>query len=422
MMILEPIKACRICGSDKLTTIMSLNDQFIATFTPKNDEPPLLVEKFPLELVRCNKTKDSKSCGLIQLRHSIPSDYLYKRYFYRSGINKTMTKNLKEIVNQSISKISLNKGDIVLDIGCNDGTLLKNYQGIGVRAIGFDPAENMYQFSKESEAEIVIDYFNYNSFFKRFGEKKVKSITSIAMFYDLPDPNSFVYDIAKVLDKDGIWVLEFAYLPLMMDQNTFDTIVHEHLEYYHLQVLEYLFEKFNLKVIDASLNKVNGGSIRLFVKHKDNPIDNDSLKRIEKIRMLEKEMNLDTEEPYKKFYQRCKELKKKTVSFIEKELSEGKKIIAYGASTKGNTLLQFYGLNNKHFNFVADRNPDKWGRKTIGTDIEIISEEKAREMKPDYFFILPWHFLEEFIDREKDFLNNGGKFIVPLPEFRIVSK
>jgi NDP-4-keto-2,6-dideoxyhexose 3-C-methyltransferase len=206
----------------------------------------------------------------------------------------------------------------------------------------------------------------------------------------------------------------------MIKQNAFDTIVHEHLEYYHLKVLERLFAKYDLKVVDIFLNGVKGGSMRLFIKHENQKITEEAKKRIIKIQNDEEKLGLDSEKPYIEFYNRCEELKEKTISFIKNENKKGKKIFAYGASTKGNTLLQFYGLDNKEIEKVADRNSDKWGRKTVGTKIEIISEEEARKSKPDYFLILPWHFLNEFIDREKEFLNQGGKFIVPLPEFKII--
>lgn len=420
-MTLKKINECRICKSKKLSPIISLNDQFVATFTPKKGENLALPDKFPLELVRCDVSKNPNSCGLVQLLHSIPKDFLYKRYFYRSGINQTMNDNLKEIVEQAISKIDLKDNDLVLDIGCNDGTLLKNYQNMNLKLVGFDPAENMAQYSKKTGAEIIIDYFNQDSFRKHFGDEKAKIITSIAMFYDLDDPNAFVNDISKILHYDGVWIIELSYLPLMMEQNAFDTIVHEHLEYYHLKVLEKLLAQHGLGVFDAQLNNVNGGSIRLFIKHKDQKIPDESLKRIKKIRDDEEKLELDSEKPYLEFYNRCELLKEKTVSFIKKEKEKGKKIFAYGASTKGNTLLQFYGLDDSIIEKVADRNPDKWGRKTVGTNIEIISEEEARQEKPDYFLVLPWHFLDEFVDREKEFLNNGGKLIVPLPNFEIIS-
>ena len=415
-MKLEARKTCRICNSECLTDIISLGEQHIAAYTPKGSDPKPVLEKFPLELIRCCE----QDCGLVQLRHSTPPDILYERYFYRSGINQTMTDNLKEIVDQAISKINLENNDIVLDIGCNDGTLLKNYQNKELRAVGIDPAKNMFEFSKNSGAEIIVDYFNSKVFIDKFHDEKAKIITSISMFYDLENPNEFVSDISKILHKEGVWIIELKYLPTMIFQNAFDNIVHEHIEYYHFSVIEYLLKKFNLKPVDVSLNDSNGGSIRIFIKHIEQNIDEKSQNNLNELKKSEEKLNLNTEKPYKEFLSRCEKLKEETISFIKKEVSAGKIIHAYGASTKGHTILQYYELNNKLINAIADRNPDKWSRKMIGTDLRIISEEESRKLKPDYFFILPWHFLDEFKKREKDFLDSGGKFIVPLPELQII--
>ena len=412
--------SCRICGSKNLTSILNLGDQYFANYSPKSNDVVPFEEKIPLELVRCDKSIDPKSCGLVQLRHTTPPNLMYDRYFYRSGINQTMTNNLNEIAKQAISKIKLNPNDIVIDIGCNDGTLLQNYKELPIRSIGFDPAKNMVQFSQQTGATIITEFFSAEEFIKNYGSEKAKIITSIAMFYDLEDPNKFVDDISKILHPDGIWILELSYLPLMLSQNAFDTIVHEHLEYYHLDALEFLLSKFNLKVVDIQLNDINGGSFRVIVQHKEKSIDNKSLQHITELREKEKNLNLSTNQPFDDFIIKINDEKDKLVTFIKNEVSAGKTVHCYGASTKGNTLLQFYNLDKKLIQFIADRNPDKWGRKTIGTDISIISEEESHSMNPDYFLILPWHFIKEFKEREKSYLKNGGKLLVPLPEFKII--
>lgn len=419
---LRSIEKCRICGLSKLTSILSLGEQYLASYTPKENDPKPSVDKAPLELIRCNRELDPNACGLVQLRHSVPPNMMYERYFYRSGINQTMTDNLREIVQEAMSRVRLENDDIVVDIGCNDGTLLKNYKGKNLCAVGFDPAKNMHQYSKESGANIIIDYFNAKLFSEHYGNKKAKIVSSIAMFYDLEDPKIFVEDISKILHHEGVWVLELSYLPSMLLQNAFDTIVHEHLEYYHLAVIEYMLKKFGLKVADAFLNDVNGGSFRLFIKHTDQSISKDAEKRVVALREYEQKLGIDTDKPYQEFIKRCESEREKAVSFIKSEISKGKKFFAYGASTKGNTLLQYYDIDSKLIEAVADRNPDKWGRHTIGTNLRIISEEDARKANPDYFFVLPWHFIEEFKEREKGFIERGGKFIVPLPTFKVIGK
>ena len=419
-MKLKPRYSCRICGSKNLTSILNLGDQYFANYSPKSNDVVPFEEKIPLELVRCDKSIDPKSCGLVQLRHTTPPNLMYDRYFYRSGINQTMINNLNEIAQQAISKIKLNPNDIVIDIGCNDGTLLQNYKELPIRSVGFDPAKNMVQFSKQTGAAIITEFFSAEEFIKNYGSEKAKIITSIAMFYDLENPNQFVDDISKILHPDGIWILELSYLPLMLSQNAFDTIVHEHLEYYHLDALEFLLSKFNLKVVDIQLNDINGGSFRVVVQHKEKSFDNNSLEHITELREKEKNLNLHTVQPFDDFIKKINDEKDKLVTFIKNEVSAGKTVHCYGASTKGNTLLQFYNLDKKLIQFIADRNPDKWGRRTIGTDISIISEEESHSMNPDYFLILLWHFIKEFKEREKDYLKNGGKLLVPLPRFKVI--
>ena len=419
-MKLKSRDSCRICGSKNLTSILNLGDQYFANYSSKSSDVVPFKEKIPLELVRCDKSLDPESCGLVQLRHTTPPNLMYDRYFYRSGINQTMTNNLNEIAKQAISKINLNQNDIVIDIGCNDGTLLQNYKELPVRSVGFDPAKNMVQFSKQTGATIITEFFSAEEFIKNYGDEKAKIITSIAMFYDLENPNKFVDDISKILHPDGIWILELSYLPLMLSQNAFDTIVHEHLEYYHLDALEFLLSKFDLKVVDIQLNDINGGSFRVVVQHKEKSFDNKSLEHITKLREKEKNLGLYTNQPFDDFIKKINDEKNNLVTFIKNEVSTGKTVHCYGASTKGNTLLQFYDLDKKSIQFIADRNPDKWGRRTIGTDISIISEEESHSMSPDYFLILPWHFIKEFKEREKDYLKNGGKLLVPLPQFKVI--
>ncbi len=419
-MKLKSRDSCRICGSKNLTSILNLGDQYFANYSSKSSDVVPFKEKIPLELVRCDKSLDPESCGLVQLRHTTPPNLMYDRYFYRSGINQTMTNNLNEIAKQAISKINLNQNDIVIDIGCNDGTLLQNYKELPVRSVGFDPAKNMVQFSKQTGATIITEFFSAEEFIKNYGDEKAKIITSIAMFYDLENPNKFVGDISKILHPDGIWILELSYLPLMLSQNAFDTIVHEHLEYYHLDALEFVLSKFNLKVVDIQLNDINGGSFRVVVQHKEKSIDNKSLEHITELREKEKNLSLHTNLQFDAFIKRINDEKDKLVTFIKNEVSRGKTVHCYGASTKGNTLLQFYDLDKKLVQFIADKNPDKWGRRTIGTDISIISEEESHSMSPDYFLILPWHFIKEFKEREKDYLKNGGKLLVPLPQFKVI--
>ncbi len=412
------IQKCRVCGKEKLIEILSLGEQYVSDFVDSETNKP----KIPLELILCDV--NSGGCGLLQLRHTTPSSLMYHNYWYRSGMNQTMTLALADITKKAEEIISLKENDLVLDIGCNDGTLLRSYQTKKLKLTGFDPAKNLLKYSREGTTKIINNFFNAEEFEKEFGEKKAKIITSIAMFYDLDKPNDFVADIKKVLDKEGLWIIQMSYLPLMLEQTAFDNICHEHLEYYSLTSLENLLKMHDMEVIGAELNDVNGGSYRVYIKHKGSSVKakEKETQQLLELKEYEKKLGLENTKPYEEFADRVLKIKTELTEFIKNENSNGKKIYVYGASTKGNTLLQFFGLNNKLIKAAAERNPDKFGKKTIGTLIPIISEEQARKEKPDYFLVLPWHFMKEFREREKQYFEQGGKFIAPAPEFKIIGK
>lgn len=397
-----------------------MGDQHIAgAFAdPGGDEP--VKRAVPLELVRCDMTRDEAACGLIQTRHTVPGSILYHSYWYRSGVNQTMTRNLHEIASQAERLVGLEAGDVIVDIGCNDGTLLDGYSTAGLRSLGFDPSD-VARYAIEKGYEVVQDFFSSDAFRSRYAHQRAKVVTSIAMFYDLEDPRRFVAEVAATLALDGVWVMELHYLPSMLEKNSFDAIVHEHLEYYSLAVIERLIGEAGLEVAKAELNEVNGGSIRLFVRHAGQHVvssaDEDAVQRL---RIREFELALDSPAPYEAFARASEEIRDELAALCQRLSREGKVIHVYGASTKGNTILQYAGIDSSLVPYAADRNPDKWGSETIASRIPIISEDESRQMAPDYYLALPWHFLDEFLDREQEFLSRGGRFIVPLPTVRIV--
>jgi len=408
------ITECRSCGSTDLTPILSLGLQYPSNFIELNSISDKR-EQIPLELIFCEK----KDCGLLQLKHTASRESLYKEYWFRSGLNEKMVDALKDITKSVEKRISLSENDIVLDIGCNDGTLLRSYQS-KVRLVGFEPASNLVNEASKDTDLIINNFFSFFEFVQHFPNERIKVITSVAMFYDLEDPNSFVSDIVNCLDQDGIWVIQMAYLIPMLELNAFDNIVHEHLEYWSLKSVKRLLEEYGLEIFDVELNDVYGGSFRIFVKTKKNGKINIQ-NSVDEFLKKEDEFGLEKKETYLDFANRVNSLKNKLNDFIKEEISNGKSIYAYGASTKGNTLLQFYNLNNKLISKAADRDSKKFGKMTIGSNIPIISEEQARDEKPDYFLVLPWHLVDFFKERENAFLKNGGKFIVPLPDFKIIS-
>ncbi len=411
-------KTCRVCGSSALTPVINLGEQYLqgSFVKPGKEEPPL--RKISLSLVRCDPTKDEKACGLLQMEHTVPPEVLYSAYWYRSGTNQTMRNHLQGITEEAASLIGKSNAR-VLDIGCNDGTLLKCYPQNFIK-FGVDPSDVAQEITGDITA--IQDIFPSEELTKVLQGEKFDIITSIAMFYDLEDPVSFCKEIKKALAPGGLWVFEMSYMPSMLKMNSYDTICHEHLEYYSLAVLEYILKQADLKIVDAVLNDINGGSIRCYATHVDNFAfkKQEAVTRIKLLRQAEFDMELDTDKPYKNFQDRINVHKEQLVSLLKMLKKEAKSIHIYGASTKGNTILQWCGIDNRIIDVAAERNPDKYGAYTLGTDIPIVSEADSRAMKPDYYLVLPWHFKEEFLKREEEILQRGVGLIFPLPNVEII--
>jgi C-methyltransferase C-terminal domain/Putative zinc binding domain/Methyltransferase domain len=413
-------QTCRICGSAALTPVINLGAQYLQGSFVKPDviSPP--TRKLPTELVRCDVTRNENGCGLLQLAHSFPPDILYANYWYRSGTNATMRDHLRGVV-QSAMKLVAVPQPVVLDIGCNDGTLLSNYPP-GSTLYGVDPSDIALEIG--SKATVVNTVFPSELANASLPEGNFDIVTSIAMFYDLENPVDFAANVSRLLNKNGIWIFEMSYLPLMLLQNSFDTICHEHLEYYSLAVLETIAEHADLRIFKVEVNDINGGSIRCYACRASNNEYGSSDDRafIHRLRIREFEMELDTDKPYRDFQSRIERLKHELNSLLYNAKARGERIHIYGASTKGNVLLQWYGINRVVVDCAADRNPQKVGSKTLGTDIPIVSEEDSRKAKPDYYLVLPWHFKAEFLQRERATIFAGTKMIFPLPEVELVTK
>ena len=409
------INSCRVCDSKNLVLVLSLGDQFPNDFIADNTELNS-DDRVPLDLLICAE----KNCGLLQLKHTYSRNDLYKNYWFRSSVNETMKKALEDITDDIEKKITLKENNIVLDIGCNDGTLLRSYQTNQIQLVGFEPS-NLYREAISEETNIINDFFSFEAFEKIYSKEKCMVITSIAMFYDLENPNKFVGDIARCMDEQGIWIIQMAYLEPMIQLNGFDNIVHEHLEYYSLFSLTNLLSRHALEVFDVQMNDIYGGSFRVYVKHKENQkiITQPSVAKLES---KEEQYGFTDVQTYIDFADRVERIKNTVVKFIKDENSKGKLIYGYGASTKGNTTLQFFGIEKSMINKIADRDVFKFNKRTVGTNLEIISEEQARSDRPDYFLILPWHLTDYFVKREKEYLSGGGKFIVPMPNPKVISK
>jgi len=410
------IERCRVCGSTALEPVLDLGEQFLQGAFEIPGHPVPSRERFPLELVRC---AGRDSCGLVQMRHSVPPEILYASYWYRSGTNATMRRHLSGIA-ESVAALMGGEQLAVLDIGCNDGSLLHAYPD-NFAKFGVDPSN--IAASLGPPLQVVNTVFPSEQTREAFSGIEFDGVTSIAMFYDLEDPVGFARSVAEVLAPDGVWVLEVAYLPLMLRFKAFDAVCHEHLEYYSLEVLCRIADMAGLRCFKVDANEINGGTIRLYLAKKGStrPVLDEDAAVIADLLARESALKLNSDIPFAAFRRRIDEAKSSLMAFIETQRKAGKTFHVYGASTKGNVLLQWYGLDKDVIECAADRNPEKFGARTLGTEIPIVSEEESRTAKPDFYLVLPWHFKREFLERERAILEAGTAMIFPLPEMTVIT-
>ena len=405
------ISKCRICQRTHLLPVLSLGEQCLTGVFPKTVDTP--VTKGPLGMVWC------QDCGLLQLKQSYSLSEMYgDNYGYRSGLNMSMVAHLTNKIRSLERMVTLSADDVVIDIGSNDATSLKAYSGKH-RKVGIDPTGTKFAQFYTDDIDLIPDFFAATTFREKFPTQKAKIITSIAMFYDLEHPLDFVRDIESVLAEDGIWHFEQSYMPSMLRTHSYDTICHEHLEFYSFKVVKNIVEQCGLRVLDVQVNAINGGSFAVTACKKSAPLRSNA-PIIQWMLQQEDDMGLDTPRPFRDFEECVFRHRKNLTNLIDAIISDGKTILGYGASTKGNVLLQFCGLTSKQLPCIADVNEQKWGCFTPGTHIPIVSEKEAHAMTPDYFLVLPWHFKHNILEREKDYLARGGKFIFPLPEIEII--
>ena len=408
----KSIIKCRACESKEMRQVFDLGSQKLSgVFRSENLDG---IIEGPLTLAACS------SCSLVQLLHSYPLDEMYNEgYGYRSGITKYMQQHLNEIITFATSKVVLEKGDHVLDIGSNDGTLLNCYPDENYVQVGIDPVAKKYLDLYPKGSKIVTDFFNKDNYFS-VTPHKAKIVTSISMFYDLEDPLAFAKDISNILHADGVWVFEQSYLPAMLRQNSYDTICHEHLEYYSLSAIEKILEKAEMKIIDVSQNEVNGGSVRLAAAHANSTLVSNISPETVWLLNQEKNHDIHSDQCFLDFQKNVEKQKHDLVTLLTELKKVGKTVIGYGASTKGNVILQYCNIGTDLLPYIGDITPFKDGAYTPGSKIPIISIEKAKAMKPDYFLVLPWAFRNDIVMREKKTLSSGVKLIFPLPFVEIV--
>lgn len=410
------ITKCRICGGTHLEKIVDLGFQTLTGVFPTADQ---IVEGGNLCLVKC---VENDGCGLIQLSESFEAKLMYgENYGYRSGLNKSMVQHLSGIVDYILGKVNLKDGDLVVDIGSNDGTLLGMYETKSsdkIQKVGVDPSGEKFLKYYKKDITLIPDFFDAEKV-KSVTEKKAKVVTSIAMFYDLEDPISFAQNVCDLLAEDGIWITEQSYCPSMLEACSYDTVCHEHLEYYSLKQIQWIADKVGLKIIDVELNDTNGGSFRLTLCKKEAEyIVNSS---VDDLVEFEESNQVDSIEYTQDFSERIEQSKNELLRFLKDKKDKGALVLGYGASTKGNVVLQYCGITSELLPAIMEVNPDKYNHFTPGTEIPIISEEEGRMRNPQYLLVLPWHFKNNILEKEAQYMKESGcKFVFALPKFEVV--
>ena len=411
-MLYTEIKDCRLCHGTRLTTVLDLGVQALTGVFPKAQDPD--VPAGPLQLCKCD------DCDLVQLRHNYDLGQLYgDNYGYRSGLNQSMVRHLHQKVAKIRTIATLNPGDLVVDIGSNDSTTLQAYPD-NLTLVGVDPSGPKFKQYYPPHISLIPDFFSAALVKRAYPGRQAKVITSIAMFYDLERPQLFVNEIAELLDDDGLWVFEQSYLPSMLETHSYDTACHEHLEYYALKQIKRMLDQAGLKIVNVEFNDINGGSFSVMAA-KSGSRHTEVSALIAQTLENEERLGLGGLDIYRQFAGKMADHRKRLREYLTQLKQEGKKVIGYGASTKGNVLIQYCGLDSTLVPCIAEVNPDKFGACTPGSKIPIISETEARAMKPDYFLVFPWHFKTAILQREQDFLRAGGCFIFPLPTIEVVA-
>jgi len=411
------ISKCRICGNSELDSLLDLGNQALTGVFPATRDT--FVASGPLELVKCREN-GPESCGLVQLRDSFQASEMYgQNYGYRSGLNQSMVEHLRNKARRIKGLVSLSAGDLVLDIGSNDSTLLRAMDEPGLRLVGMDPSGSRFlQFYPEN-VQLIPDFFSSARFRQEFGKRRAKVVTSIAMFYDLDAPTEFVRQVYEILDDDGVWVFELSYLPAMLKNVSYDTICHEHLEYYALRQIRWMLKRVGFRIVDIEVNDINGGSFSVTVA-KEGSSQKANEVAINSAIQAEENLRLGESAIYTEFRDSVFRHRDDLRDFLHAAKASGEKLLGYGASTKGNVILQFCGITENDIACIAEVNPDKFGCFTPGTHIPIVSDADARAMRPDAFLVLPWHFRDHILAREGRFLSDGGKLIFPLPRIDVV--
>jgi hypothetical protein len=416
---MQEITRCRVCGSTALTRVLDLGRQSLTGRFPRPQDPDPMAG--PLELALCSGQAEG-SCGLLQLRHSYPPVEMYgPTYGYRSSNNQTMVAHLRAKITNLVRIARPRAGDRVLDIGSNDGTTLKLYDGMGLERYGMDPSAARYAAEYPEGARLIVDFFSAERLRREAGDVRFRIITSIAMFYDLENPLAFMRDVGSLLDADGVWELEQSYMPLMLERCAYDSVCHEHISYFRLRQIKWMADAAGLKIVDIGMNDINGGSFSVVIARKDSA-HAEATAQIAALLERERRDGYDTPAPYEKFAAAVAAHRVALRAFLVAARAENKLVIGYGASTKGNVVLQYCGIGPAELPFIAEKYPFKFGLVTPGSRIPIISEVEAKAMNPAYLLVLPWYFRDEIVRREQDWIDAGGTLVFVLPVIEMAAK
>ena len=408
----KSLMSCRLCGSKNLSSALDLGSQAFTGRFPTagaSDEP-----SGPLEIVQCAE------CAFVQLSARYDStEFFGDEYGYRSGLNAGMVRHLRSKVDSLERRMKISSDDVVLDIGSNDGTTLNAFQTPGLRRYGIDPTAEKFREHYQDDVQVSVSLFSSELFLGKSEGRRAKLITSMGMFYDLDDPVAFAREVKASLEPDGIWHSEQSYLPTMVANNAFDTICHEHVSYFSVISIEMILEMAGLRLVDVGFNDVNGGSFYFEATHLESGIASEEA-RIDESRQAELAAGFDTLSPLLQLGERVEAGCAALVRLLEDLRAKGDRVVGYGASTKGNVLLQYAGIGPELIQAIGEVNPTKYGCRTPGSGIPIISDQEARALDPTHFIVLPWHFRAEILPRETGFMSQGGRFIFPLPELDVV--
>jgi len=413
------VRRCRICGNPNLVSVLDLGMQALTGVFPRSSDVD--APKGPLELVKCVTGGGGSVCGLTQLRHTYEASEMYgDNYGYRSGLNASMVAHLQAKACRIKQTVQVGAGDLVLDIGSNDSTFLQAMREPGVTAVGMDPTGAKFRNYYPNDIQLIADFFSAERFHAEFHARHAKVVTSFSMFYDLDDPIGFMRHIVNVLADDGIWVFEQSYLPLMLARNSYDTVCQEHQEYYALRQILFMAQIAGLKIADVEINSVNGGSFSIVAvkQGSKHPTNGEVLDRLQRD---ESDLGLDGLRVFEEFASRVSAHRSELKQFLAETRRQKLRLFGYGASTKGNVILQYCGVTPDEMPCIAEVNQDKFGAFTPGTRIPIVSEEEARRRQPDAYLVLPWHFRDHILKREASFLNAGHKIVFPLPQLEVVA-